>query len=375
MKKRTISFILLICIFAIHFLGCDGNESNNRVKIGATLVLSGNSAKWGEMAKNGIELILEEKNSDPNLKNNYKVIYEDTRGEPSKAISGFKKLIDVDKVQIVLGDMLSSTTLAMSPMANDSKVVLIGISCSAPAVTNAGPYVYRVWPSDLYEGTALANWAIDQKIEKVGVIYLKNDYGEGLKDAFKKRFALLGGTVLQEEYFTDSDKNYRNSIQKVLNGVDAVYVVGYYENTALIVKQIREVNQTVRILGTSSSEHESLLQIAGKAAEGFIYPLSSDWDLEKLNVNQKMFRDKFFQQYGVEPDWAAVHGADAAIVAINALERANMGPDIKKYIDKEHNFDGITGLLTFDENGDVINKPIVIKTVRNNTFTDFKVIR
>ncbi len=370
MKKYLIK-VLLVISTSILLLGC-GEKKNNGINIGSVVVMSGSSALWGQMAQKGISIVLDDYNLDKAANEKINVIYEDSKGEPSSAISALNKLISADNVQVVLGDMLSSTTLAMAPVANKNKVVLIGISCSAPAITEAGPYIYRVWPSDLYEGEALAKWAINQSLKRISIIYLKNDYGEGLKDAFANTFVKLGGTIKGTGFFTDQEQNYRNIITKVVNGVDAIYIVGYYENTALIIRQIREINQNVKILGTSSAENEALIKIAGKAAEGFIYPLSSDWDLQKLNNKQEIFRDKFVKKYKVEPDWAAVHGADAVLVAIDALQHAKTGPQIKAYIDKEKNFDGITGKITFDENGDVINKPITFKTVKNGQFVDFK---
>lgn len=367
--SKSIFVIFLISLFvAFIFNGCK-KSSEGTDKVGAVIVLSGNSAKWGEMARNAIELILNDEDYTGKQESKIKVIYEDSRGEPSKAISGIKKLITVDRVPIIVGDMLSSTTLAMAPIANENKVVLIGISSSSPAVTNAGPYIYRVWPSDLYEGEALASWAISNEIKSVAIIYIKNDYGEGLKDAFQKKFIQVGGSIKSNEYFTDTDKNYRNIITKVLNSnPDAIYIVGYYENTALVVKQIREQNKNVIILGTSSAEHESLINVAGKGAEGFVYPLSSDWDLSNLSPEQEIFRNKFLNKYGEDPDWAAVHGADAILVALETLKHAKTGEQIKAYIDKTQNFNVITGPITFDENGDVINKPIIFKTVKNGKF-------
>ena len=76
----------------------------------------------------------------------------------------------------------------MAPIAEKSKTVLIAISASAPAITNAGEYIYRVWPSDLLEGSVLAEFVAKNKYKKVCILYIQTDYGTGLRDAFKKTF-------------------------------------------------------------------------------------------------------------------------------------------------------------------------------------------
>lgn len=373
MKKPTVLLAAGFVFFAtLLSIGCRQISSNEEV-LGAVLNLSGDNALWGQNARKSIDMLTDEINKNGGINGKHlRIIYEDSRGDPMTAISGFRKLVDINRVPAVLGDMLSSTTLAMAPLANETKTVLIGISCSSPAVTTAGPYVYRVWPSDLYEGHAFADWAYNTGIRSVSIAFINNDYGNGLKSAFASRFRQLGGRVVLEEGYSQITAEVRDLAAKLVQTpADAIYIVGYYEDTALVVKELRQIGYKGKLLGTSSSIQQKLIEIAGTAANGFTAALVNDFDLQNLTATQKEFLKNYRARYGEDPDWAATHAGDALEVAVACIRKgATDGPEIKACIDHQKTFDGIDKSVTFDENGDVVNKPISIKIVRNSTFVN-----
>jgi branched-chain amino acid transport system substrate-binding protein len=201
---------------------------------------------------------------------------------------------------------------------------------------------------------------------------LNNDYGNGLRNAFAKRFKMLGGRVDLDEGYTQARAEVRSLATKLLGSAsDGVYIVGYYEDSALIVRELRQVGYKGRILGTSSSINEKLIEIAGTAAEGFTAALVNDFDRDRLSPKQRQFLNDFKTRYGEEPDWAATHAGDAFEVAVQCLkDGATDGRQIKACIDKRRTFDGVNTGVTFDDNGDVVNKPITTKTVRGAKFTN-----
>lgn len=370
--RRIFGLKTLVAIVSIAAIlsGCT-KPSDAQLTIGALLVQSGPNAQWGVNARQGILLSLANINAEGGINGRQlSVVFEDSKGEPREALTAFNKLRDINHVLVVLGDMLSATTLAVAPTANTSKIPLIGIGASAPAVTDAGPYVYRVWPSDLYEGGVAARWATDTGYKKAALLFVNNDYGAGLKNAFKAQFVGRGGSVVNEQSFETDTKTFRNVASK-LQGVDCdiVYVVGYYENTALMVKLLREVGVTAHLIGTSSAMNSKVSDLAGAAAEGFFVAAVNDLDEENLTSVQKTFFDQYQKRFGQRPDVAAVKGADAFLVAVKCLkEGATTGEAIKSKLDTIGTFYGISSQIIFDENGDVKNKPVVIKQLRKGVF-------
>jgi branched-chain amino acid transport system substrate-binding protein len=169
------------------FGGCrGGGGSRSTVKIGAVLPLTGDSAAWGDQGRKGIEVAVREVNDSGGVNGQpIEVVYEDSQANPRLAVSAISKLISVDKVPAVVGDAVSATTLAMAPIAEETQVVLIAPLASAPAISDAGKFIYRVWPSDMLEGSEVSKWAHGQGYKCVSVLYIYTDYGFGLLKVFQ----------------------------------------------------------------------------------------------------------------------------------------------------------------------------------------------
>ena len=225
------------------------------------------------------------------------------------------------------GDIVSATTLAMAPIAEKSHTVLIGISSSAPAITNAGEYIYRVWPSDLLEGSVLAEFAAKNKYRKVCILFIQTDYGTGLRDAFKKTLEQKGGKVLLTQGYKQDETDFKAALLKVKSKKpDAVYIVGYYKDSGLIMKQAKEIGLKTQFFGATAVESPKLIEIAGDAAEGLIYPIITDFDPEHPTPVAQEFIENFKKKYGVAPDWASSHAHDAVVVIAEAMKKA--GPRV-----------------------------------------------
>jgi len=365
------AFLVVLMIAVIGGLAACSKSKPSEVKLGAMLALTGQNALWGENARNGIELTLEKINAQGGVnKVPLKVIFEDTKGEPREAITVFNKLRDFDGVSAVMGDIMSSTTLAVAPTANSTKIPLIGIGSSAPAVTEAGPYIYRVWPSDLYEGTVSGSWAIEAGFRRGALVFINNAFGTGLKDAFKKSFSGRGGEIIAEQSFESDPKTFRDVAAKLKGAsFDLIYIVGYYENTALMLKTLREAGIQSTALATSSAISPKIQEIAGAAAEGLLIAAVNDVDEEHLTSEQKVFFEEYAKRYKRSPDWAAVKAADALLILVKCLNSgATTGEQIKGKLDEIKSFAGISKEIIFDENGDVTDKPIVIRKLSNGAF-------
>ena len=132
------AFISLFCALLVltAVSGCRRASEDQSITVGAILPLTGNGAKYGEAARKGIELAREETNSRNRIRGKMlNVVYEDSQGDPRRAVDAFRKLASVDRVPAVIGDLFSSATLAVAPLANESRVVLLSPTSSAPELT------------------------------------------------------------------------------------------------------------------------------------------------------------------------------------------------------------------------------------------------
>src|ERR1035438_5222345 len=363
----------LLAVAGAAGLSSCGNRGSagEAVKIGAALPLSGDSAAWGQQGRWGAEIAVAEANGSGGIGGKrLEIVFEDTQAIPRVAKGAISKLISVDHVPAVVGDIVSATSLAMSPTAEENRVVLMVPTASAPALTDAGRFIYRVWPSDDVEGTFLANWAASRKLGRVCILHISTDYGLGLAQIFTKRFQALGGTVASVQSYAQDETDFRPYLARVkTQAPDVVYIISYYKDAALLLRQAREIGIKAQFLGATAVESKELIKLAGNAAEGLIYPTIVDFDPSNPNPRQKAFIDSFRAAYKNDPDWAASHTHDAVLVIAEAMKSgARSGDEIRQEIDRRHSFEGVTGSIVFDQNGDVVGKSVVMKIVRNGAF-------
>ena len=369
MKRIFSLVVILLIICGLIWVSCQKKVEEKVVKIGAVLVLTGPNAKAGQSAKQGIEMAVEEINASGGVKSRkIKVIYEDDGGEPQKSVSAVQKLINVDKVLAILGPMWSSCVLAVAPIVESKGVVILSPTASSPKITYAGDYIFRNTYSDAIEGAKTAEFASKElKYGKAGILFINNDYGVGLKDAFKRKFEELGGKIVIDEGYDPKTTDFRTILVKVKErSPEVIYIAGYSEMGQLL-RQMRETGIKIPVLSCIMFEISDIAKVAGKAAEGVIYAYPS-YDPEKGNEITLKFAKKFKEKYGTLPDPEAAFSYDAVKILALAMERGGFtSEDIKNALYKIKGYNGITGKTSFDENGDVI-KPVGFKRVHNGKY-------
>ena len=189
-NKSIIIYTLLLLVF----VGCNQNDKN--LKIGILFPMTGDASSYGKKGEKAIQLVIKEINNKGGVNGyNVEAIYEDSKAEPKTGVNAAQKLIFTDKVVAIVGDIVSSVTLPVSPICEKYKVVLIAPTSSAPDITNAGEYIYRVWPSDLAEGAAIGTFAKNKGYKNAVILHLNNDYGISISEIFKSNFESDSGKV------------------------------------------------------------------------------------------------------------------------------------------------------------------------------------
>jgi branched-chain amino acid transport system substrate-binding protein len=343
------------------------------VRYGAILPLSGDGASYGKSTQRGIELFLESPQFK-DLKLNTKVVYEDSQLSPKNAISAWNKLVATDKVSAVLGPFTSSEMLALSPLAEKQKIPLISHTATSPEITKAGDYSFRIIPSDVFDGRAVANMikkslpSSGTTLTPVAVVYINNDYGKGVKDVFEKEASATDIRVVQTQSFAPGTNDFRPILTELQNQkVSNVFLVGTKE-MGRFLKQMVELNQKYQVFSTGFMEDPEIVKQAQTGAEGVIYSFPS-FNPESDDQLVKSFVSAFQARYQEKPDVIAALGYDLAAVVVNANVRAKQSTpeSIKNALYETKGFLGVTGSITIDQNGDVV-KGIGIKKVKDGKF-------
>lgn len=363
--KKNIVFILVVSIL---FISC---SKDNQAKIGVLFPMTGDAGQYGVDGKKAIDLAVEQVNKDGgvNMKP-IKVFFEDSKADARVGTSAMEKLVSVNKVDAVVGDIVSSVTIPASVIAEKNKTILIAPTSSAPAITNAGQFIYRVWPSDFFEGEAAGKYAKKKGFKKAVILHLNNDYGTQIGEIFTKTFSSTIQKVILNEAYDPKQKDFKTLLTKVKdNNPDVIYIAGYYEDTGELIKQSKRLGINASFIGATAIEDNKFIQLAGSATEGIVYPLASGFDPNSLDSSTKKFVDDFKKKYHYTPSWVESHCYDAFMLIITAMKKTGKtdGESIKKYFDTMGVYNGVTGSIRFDSNGDII-KPVVYKTVRNGKF-------
>lgn len=364
MKLKNLLLFGLIFLFVA---SC-GKKEEDVIKIGVVLELTGDGAELGQDAKRGIDLAIQMINDNGGINGKkLNVIYEDSQTEPKTAVAGLNKLISMGDIKIVVGALFSSSTLAMAPVAERNKIILISPGSSSPKLTNAGDYIFRIYPSDTYEGMLTANYLNRIKVNNVAILYVNNDYGVGLRDEFEKYF---GGKILLSDSYAQGNRDFRQVLGKIKNsGTDWVYVPGYYNEIGYAMKQAKELNIKLRVISNIGAADNSLFTIGGDAVNGLLFtspklPLESD----SITVS---FRNNFMKNYKSEPGFPALYSFDTILLLKEVFEiNYNDVEMIKKSLYGINDFKGVTGKISFDENGDV-TKEFEIQIAKDGHFQKY----
>lgn len=369
--RRAIVFsVLLLIVFSL--LSCSKKQPET-IKIGVVLPLTGDGAAYGQKEKNGIELAIQQVNESGGINGKkIKAIYEDSQGVPAPAASAVQKLINIEKVQVIIGDAFSSPTLAMVPIADQSKVVIMSPSASSPKLSGASPFFFRVWPSDTSEGAKMAEVAVHTlKLNRFAVIYGNNDYSLGLKDVFVGKVEELEKEVVSIEAYNEGDSDFRTQLTRIKEkSPDAIYMSGYYKEFVKILTQAKEMGIKAQFLSCGTFHEPEILKTAGNAAEGVIF-VQPYFDRNSNDQVTKAFVTAYEKRFNLEAGVYDAHGYDAARVILEVMRQGKISAeDLQKGLLALKDFPGVTGKITFIEGGDVI-KPMRVMTVKDSKFVEF----
>lgn len=372
-RMRPMRAALLSMIAPLVCLSC--SEAPNTVTIGVIFPMSGDAATYGEKGELGIRLAVEEVNRRNLLGGRtMRTIIEDSQADPAAGAAAMLKLTNINRTPAVVGDIVSVVTLAVAPIAERQEVVLLSPTSSAPSITDAGEFVYRIWPSDLAEGSAIAEAARDLGLTRAAVVHLNNDYGLSIAGRFMEVFEAGGGAIVVTEAYLEETGDYRSVLSRVAaRDPDVVYVAGYYRDSALIIRQARELGMDQQLLATTAIEDPAFLELAGEAAEGLIYPLATGFDASSTEPITADFVRRFIDAFGSTPSWVEAHAYEAIMILAQVISEISgpvSGVTIKEGLDSLGEYSGVTGTFSFDSNGDV-SKPITMKTITDGAFVSF----
>lgn len=353
---------LLAVLFSLMLLFTMACGKGETVKIGFMGPMTGGDSNYGKLMSQAVKIAVEEFNAQGGIQGrNVELIIEDDQGLVEKGNPAIEKLAGIDKVYGIIGAVFSSVSLAIAPKAEASKIIMISPSSTHKDLPDKGEFIFRNVINDSVQAVVFAKYLYQvEKVNTAAILYVKNDYSQGIAMDFKAQYEKEGGKVVAIETGLKGDKDFKTQLTKI-KGLNpkALYIPNYVEEIAQIVEQAKQLGITAKIYSADGFSNPKIFELAPNSSDGIIFTQIA----ENPTNTKKTFVDKYLAKYGEKPDTFSLNAYDGAKILLNAIKQAAEIKDNKLVIDRDKvrsivaatkDFDGASGKITFTANGDLV---------------------
>ena len=358
MNKKHFFGIIIVLAIALFF----GNQitgdlsTEKEIKIGSILILSGEGASWGNAARNGIDLAVDDINSNGGINGKYlSVNHQDDKSDPKEALNAFRKLVDVDGIKFIIGTTWSHTGLPLKELATEKKVLMVSPSLGVKEFNEYSKYLFNTWPHDFILSEQLADLVYKKGHRRIAVFGNQNIWVKDQTNAFKKRFEGLGGIVDLILEPNTEDTNLRPEVLKIKeSNVDAVILTnGVMNSGPIAAKRMKEIGIGLPLY--SLSLDKNIIASANSAYDDLVY-------LTFLTP-KKEFEKRYKEKFSVDIDIGGDSAYDAVMMLTKAMKetRSTDTEKIQEYLNGIKSYDGVSGKIISDGKGGFTKEPITME--------------
>lgn len=336
-------------------------SSNEPIKVGIIGHFSGEYADYGIPMKNAVELAIGEINNAGGIDGRKLVlVVEDDGTDSAKAATGMNKLISIDKVDYILSAQGSGATSVIAPIADNNKRILMITLGSAPGLTSGKDYVFRSVPSDVYQASKMVSYLNeDLKPKTIAGLYRNDAYGVGIRNIVE---AEASSEVVASELYEPTSSDFRTQLTKIKQAnPDILVIAGAKDNYPVMIRQIKELGISATIFASETFYDLGVLSKIGDA--NGIYTLFQQDPLDYVN-----FKADYVKQFGKEPSAYSMYAYDGMVSISKSLKSS--GDDVEKVKISLLNlsFNGASGVVGFDNEGDRTGIQYAVYKVSNGNF-------
>lgn len=377
MKKKTLFGFIIILVIVIIFIIIQQKSGTKEIKIGVVAPLTGPIAVYGENIRDGISLAAEEINKNGGINGSLiKIILEDEGAGPQAAVSAVRKLLTIDRVQVIIGPATTSGLLASAPIAEQNHVILFSPSATADNVREAGDYIFRNRASTSQEASVFTKYIMEDLGLKIfSILRVNADYAKNFADVCKTIISQKGGSVLNEEISTEGATDFRSQLTKIKNSTpEGLFIVGVPVELGNMLRQIKEIGINAKLFSNTIDSPE-IFKISKGAEEGLSF-VTTFYDPNNGDNKIKEFDNKFKEKFGRASHIFGANAYDAIYIFKEMIEKYGYNADkIKNGLYKMKGFSGAIGNIEFDEKGDLKFTKVAIKKIVNGKFIFIKEVQ
>jgi len=356
--KKIVLILVILMLSACTMTGSVTKEGP--IEIGSILILTGAGASWGNSARHGIDMALEDINANGGINGRSIVVnHQDDGSDASKAVSAFRKLTDFDGIDIIIGTTWSHTGLPLVDLAKDGEVLMISPSLGVKEFNEASEFLFNTWPHDFILSAELADYVYDKGHTKVALIGAQNVWVKDQTNAFMTRFKEIGGSVEVLMEPNPDDTNLRSEALKIKENTEITAIVSTTDGVpvgARLARRAREIG--VELPFFSITIDQDTINSAEGAYEGMYF-------LTFLTPTEE-FETRYIARNGENPEIGGPSAYDAVMMLAQAMRETD-STDTKvlaDYLNSIETYNGVSGTLVSDGKGG-FEKPLVTKKVVN----------
>lgn len=361
--KKILSLIVIVALLGSMSLFAAGDKeaAPSSVKIGFIGPMTGDYSNYGDLISKGALVAIEEKNAKGGIAGKIKIdfVIEDSEGDPQKGLAGIEKLSSSDKITALIGPVFTGVAFAVGQRVQDEGILMVTPSGTHKDITEIGNYVFRTVASDGLQGEVSGHYYYEKLgVRRLGVLYVKNDYSQGLYEGTKESFESRGGQIVIAETAQIGDKDFKTQLTKIrAANPDAIYIPNYTAEMAQILEQASQLGIRIPFLSGDGFSNPEIYDLAGNFTDGVVYV--GPTQVEESDAYRKFVSD-YTKKWGFAPDSFATNAYDAAYILFDALEKvyAQSGKFDRKAVRDAFaatkDFKGVTGIVNFADNGDLV---------------------
>jgi branched-chain amino acid transport system substrate-binding protein len=367
--NRTLAALL---IGGVILAGCQRQQSeitekpsDEKVRVGALMSLTGDTAQYGLSSLNGARMAVEEANASGGVAGRrVELIPEDTRSDAAATDAAVRRLAREYGVHALVGEMVSSRALAAARAAQSEGVPMLTPSATSPEVTSPGRFVFRSCYTDAFQGAAIARFAaVTLGARRAALLVAaRQSYSQELAEFIRDAFVRFGGEVVSVQEYTEGASDFTEQLDMLrASKPDVVFVPGYYLEAGLLARQARAQGIEIPFVGGDGWDSPRLYEIGGQALAGDFF--TAHFSPEDPDPRVQRFVADYRRLFGAAPDSFAATAYDAARILLAAIERAPTleRAAIRDALASTRDFPGVTGSVTFNAERNAVKQLVVVR--------------
>ncbi len=382
-KARVLSCILAAAMLVVPLAGCSQEEEPGTdtsgglepVIIGGLAPLTGTVSQYGVAVNNAVQMAVDDINENGGILGGRKIkyVYKDEKGDAQEATTAYSALVENENIVALIGDVTSAPCKAVAAKAAADNMPMLTPSGTDAEITEIGENVFRTCFIDPYQGELMANYAAKKLNAKTAAVLYDNGdpYSTGIALAFEEAAKTEGMTVTNMEGYATKSTDFKAQLTRIKSSnPDVLLLPVYYNDVALIVKQIKQLGIESILLGADGwdgvaaqlTDEESRSVVNGNAY------FCSQYSASSTDPELQSFLKEYKEKYGLEPNMFAVLGYDSMHIMAEAINKAGTTEDPDAIIEalKQTNYKGLTGTTTFDEKRNPVRDAIITSFENGN---------